>query len=106
MDARKAFPCWDEPSYKIPFQLTLRIPEDQEAITNTPVENETKADGFKTIAFHKTKPLSSYLIAIAAGPLESVPIEGMSVPGRIYTVKGQSHLAGLATCIRAGRARH
>jgi alanyl aminopeptidase len=96
VDARRAFPCWDEPIFKIPFQMTIHIPDGQEAVTNTPVESKTSKDGVQTIKFKKTKPLSTYLLAIAAGPLEHVEITGLSVPGRIYTVKGQKHMAGLA----------
>lgn len=96
IDARKAFPCWDEPRYKIPFQMTIRLPEGQTAVTNTPVREETARSGVKTIVYERTKPMPSYLLAIAAGELESVPIPGLSVPGRIYTVKGQSRLAGFA----------
>jgi alanyl aminopeptidase len=95
VDARKAFPCWDEPRFKIPYRLTLEVPEAHTAASNTPVERETVADGRRTLEFRRTPPLPSYLLAIAAGPLESVPIEGMSVPGRVYTVRGGSRLAGL-----------
>ena len=95
-DARKAFPCWDEPSFKFPYQLTLEIPEGQHAITNTPVEKETSAKGWKTITFQKTPPMPSYLLAIAAGRLEFVDVPGAGIPTRVVTVKGQSHLAGLA----------
>ena len=94
VDARKAFPCWDEPSFKIPYQLTIDIAEGQEVVTNTPVETFSAVSGGRRVAFQQTKPLPSYLLAIAAGPLESVPITGLSVPGRVYTVKGQKHLAG------------
>lgn len=102
LDARKAFPCWDEPIYKIPFQVTLTVPLQQEAITNTPVEKETRAATTKTLQFKRSPPLSSYLIAIAAGPLESVPITGLSVPGRIYTVKGEKNLAKYAASVAPG----
>ena len=96
VDARKAFPCWDEPIFKIPFQFTLSVPEGQEVVTNTPLESETVDDGWTTRVFAESKPMSTYLVAIAAGPFDSVPITGLSVPGRIYTVKGQSHLAQTA----------
>jgi alanyl aminopeptidase len=95
VDARKAFPCWDEPRFKIPFQMTLVVPAAQVAVSNTPVESEKIEGAWKTVVFRKTPPMPSYLLAIASGPLESVPIMGMSVPGRVYTVQGQSHLAGL-----------
>jgi aminopeptidase N len=99
LDARKAFPCWDEPIYKIPFQITLTVPLLHEAVTNTPVEKETRGATTKTIQFKRSPPMSSYLVAIASGPLESIPITGLSVPGRIYTVKGQKANAKLAAAM-------
>jgi len=101
VDARKAFPCWDEPIYKSPFQMTIHIPEGQEAVTNTPIATEDVSSTMKTLVFHKTKPLPTYLLAIAAGPLESVPMSGLSIPGRVYTIRGQKHLATLAAEITA-----
>jgi alanyl aminopeptidase len=95
-DAREAFPCWDEPSYKIPWQMTISVPEGHVAVTNTPVLGETSENGMRTFTFARSKPLPSYLIAIATGPLVSVDIPGMSVPGKIYTVKGQSQLTATA----------
>jgi alanyl aminopeptidase len=95
-DARGAFPCWDEPSFKIPWKLTLTVPEGHLAVANTPVERETRKGGMKTVVFKTTHPLPSYLLALASGPLDSVPIPGLSVPGRVITVKGASGLAGEA----------
>ena len=96
VDARKGFPCWDEPSFKIPYQITLTVPEAHKAITNTPEESSTVKDGWRTTVFARTRPLPSYLLAIATGPLETVDIPGMSVPGRVVTVKGHSGLAATA----------
>jgi cytosol alanyl aminopeptidase len=98
-DARGAFPCFDEPGFKNPWQLTLVVPGDQTAITNTPVESETVAQGRRTMIFARTRPLPSYLIAIAAGPLESIPIPGLPIPGRIVTVKGRSVLGATAASL-------
>jgi aminopeptidase N len=82
-DARSAFPCWDEPAFKIPWDFTLSAPEHQVVIFNTPEGEVTVADGWRTVEYATTPPMPSYLLAIAAGPLELVPIEGMSVPGNI-----------------------
>ena len=95
-DAREALPCWDEPTFKIPYQVTLVIPAHHVAISNTPVERETTKGDTKTIVFRKTKPLPSYLLAIATGPFETVEIPGMSIPGRVVMVQGQGHLAETA----------
>lgn len=93
-DARGAFPCWDEPSFKIPFKMTLIVPETHTAVFNTPVEAESVTDGWRTIAFRKSPPLPAYLLAFATGPLESVPIPGMSIPGNVVCVKGSTGLTG------------
>ena len=100
-DARMAFPCWDEPGFKIPYQVTVAVPEGQIAVSNTPVRNERRDDGWHIFEFAPTRPLPSYLVAIAAGPLESIEIPGMGVPGRIYTVRGQSHLTRTAAGMAA-----
>ncbi len=96
IDARRAFPCWDEPGFKIPYELTLMLPEQYDAVSNTPVVSESKKDGWKTIHYARTKPLPSYLIAMAVGEFDSTPIEGMSVPGRVFAPKGQGRLTKLA----------
>ncbi|MFQ5608217.1 MAG: M1 family aminopeptidase, partial [Candidatus Zixiibacteriota bacterium] len=92
-EAREAFPCWDEPAFKIPFQLALTVPEKHEAVSNTPFVSEKTADGWKTVTFAKTPPLPSYLLAIATGTLEFVDIPGMSIPGRVVTVAGKTDMA-------------
>jgi cytosol alanyl aminopeptidase len=72
--ARQAFPCFDEPSFKVPWQLTLNVPKDDGAFSNTPMVSETsRDDGLKTVKFTETKPLPSYLVAIAVGPMDIVP---------------------------------
>jgi len=92
--ARQAFPCFDEPGFKFPYQMTITVPSHHIAVANTPIEREEAAgDGMTRYTFHRTQPMPSYLLALATGPLEAVPIAGLSVPGRILTVKGQGHLA-------------
>ena len=95
-DARGAFPCFDEPGFKIPWQLTLKVPEAHTAVTNTPVNTETTEGGWTTRVFQKTKPLPSYLIALATGPLDTVEMPGLGVPGRIVTPKGLTGLTAIA----------
>ena len=96
IDARRAFPVWDEPGFKIPFQLTVTIPAHMDAVSNTLVASESKEGDARTIRFKTTKPLPSYLVALAVGQFDYTPIEGMSVPGRIIAPKGQGHLAATA----------
>ena len=95
-DARKAFPCWDEPSFKIPYQITLVIPNSHRAVANTLAARTIPGKTTKTIVFHATKPVPSYILALVTGPIELYPITGMSIPGNVVTVKGASKLAPTA----------
>jgi alanyl aminopeptidase len=99
IESREAFPCWDEPAFKIPFQVTMTVPAGHLAVSNTPVETDSAGKGQRRVVFMRTKPMPAYLLAMAAGPLETVPIPGMSIPGRVITVKGKSHLT--AEAVRA-----
>ena len=75
LSARRAFPCFDEPGFKTPWQITLRIPADQVALSNTPVQSETRdADGLKTVRFAPSRPLPTYLVAFVVGPWEFVDL--------------------------------
>ncbi|GHA13716.1 aminopeptidase N [Arenicella chitinivorans] len=93
MHARKAFPGIDEPDAKIPYQVTISAPEKHVVLSNTPVQKRVVNDGVQTVQFEKTKPMPSYLVAFAVGEFDSVPIPGLSIPGRIYTPKGQAQEA-------------
>jgi alanyl aminopeptidase len=103
-DARGAFPCFDEPSYKVPWQLTLDVPKEYEAVTNTPiVKNATEGDR-KIYTFKETKPLPSYLIAFAVGQFDFVPAgyAGKNhIPVRIVTPKGHADEAKYAAEVTA-----
>ncbi|HEY1587093.1 MAG TPA: M1 family metallopeptidase, partial [Polyangia bacterium] len=71
--ARRAFPCFDEPNVKVPWQLTLEVPKALAAISNTAVvEEKAEHPGMKTLTFAQTAPLPSYLVAFAVGPYELV----------------------------------
>jgi alanyl aminopeptidase len=67
--ARRAFPCFDEPSYRAPWKLVLHVPEGDTAVSNTAVVSEhSDGNGLKTVEFAATKPLPSYLVALGVGP--------------------------------------
>ena len=88
MHARKAFPSFDEPAFKIVYQMTITAPEKQVVVSNTPVESRDVSEGMQTVKFEKTKPMPTYLIAYTVGPFDSAELEGLSVPGKIYVPKG------------------
>ena len=93
--ARRVFPCVDEPDNKVPWQLTLDVPEKLVAVSNTPALHEQAANGHKHIEFARTKPLSSYLIAFGVGPFEIV--DGgktkSGTPVRVVTLAGRAEEA-------------
>jgi alanyl aminopeptidase len=71
--ARRAFPCFDEPSYKIPWRITIHARKPLVVLANTPVDGETdEPGGMKAVRFAETRPLPSYLVAFAVGPFEAV----------------------------------
>jgi cytosol alanyl aminopeptidase len=94
-DARRAFPCFDEPAFRIPWQLTLRVAKEDVALANTLVarESDGPADGMKTVEFRPTPPLSSYLVALAVGPFELVTVGkagARHVPLRVAVPRGHA----------------
>ena len=73
INARRAFPCFDEPHWKTPWTVTLTVRRDHVAVANTPaVQERDLGDGLKQVRFAPTQPLPSYLVAFAAGPFEVV----------------------------------
>ena len=70
--AREAFPCFDEPGFKIPFTTSLVVPADMQAIANTHEVSRSTRGGGTLVSFATTPPLPSYLVAFAVGPLDVV----------------------------------
>lgn len=69
---RRVLPSFDEPSIKVPYRVSLRVPEADAAFFNTPQESAAKQGGWKTVRFAETRPLPAYLLAFAVGPFERV----------------------------------
>ncbi len=73
ISARLAFPCFDEPRFKTPFDLTLTVPAGQVAAANTPIDRAINLpDGRQRVSFMLTPPLPTYLVAMTVGPLDVV----------------------------------
>lgn len=107
-DARKAFPCMDEPALKATFTVDLVVPEDWTALGNMPVEEEKISEDSKTkwVKFEKTPLVSTYLVAWAAGEFEYIESftadsyhNDKPLPVRIYTTKGYTDEAKYASVI-------
>ncbi|PNS14472.1 hypothetical protein CAC42_3758 [Sphaceloma murrayae] len=103
-DARRAFPCFDEPNLKASFEFAIEIPEDQTALSNMgekEVQKSQKA-GFKTVHFEKSPVMSTYLYAWAFGDFEYIEdftrrkYNGKNLPVRVYSTKGLINQGKLA----------
>ena len=97
-DARRAFPCWDEPEYKAVFGVKLDIDPALAAFSNGPeVRRRTLEDGRVRITFGDTMRMSTYLVAMVVGPLEATDaIDVDGVPTRIAHPTGKGHLTAWA----------
>jgi alanyl aminopeptidase len=95
--ARRAFPCFDEPAFKTPFDVTLTIRSADVAVANTlPLSEEPAGPGMRRVHYAETRPLPTYLIAWAVGPFDVVAgptlppnaIRSRAVPTRGIAPKG------------------
>jgi puromycin-sensitive aminopeptidase len=91
--ARLVFPCFDEPEFKAVFELTVNIPEGLEAVSNASI---ARRQG-KRVEFGPTPKMSSYLVALAVGPLvvgEEFDSDGVAV--RVLATPGKVAFTGFA----------
>ncbi|HLH25540.1 MAG TPA: M1 family aminopeptidase [Chloroflexota bacterium] len=99
-DARRAFPCFDEPAFKARFDLSATVPADLVAISNgAPLREAPGAEpGTKTVTFATTPRMSTYLVALAVGALEptATALARGGTPIRVWTVPGKTGMGGLA----------
>ena len=92
-DARRCFPCWDEPALKAKFEVTVTAPANRLVISNMHVASvDTSRDGAKkTWRFHETPIISTYLVAVIVGEFDSVSARGANgVLTTVYTPVGKS----------------
>ncbi|KXJ16551.1 Puromycin-sensitive aminopeptidase [Exaiptasia diaphana] len=92
-DARRAFPCWDEPAIKATFDVTLVVPKDLVALSNMNVIEENPADdpSLKIVKYAQTPIMSTYLLAFVVGEYDYVEDQDQDgVLVRVYTPKGKS----------------
>src|SRR6188474_987564 len=95
-DARRFFPCWDEPAFRARFQLTAVVPKNWLAVSNMPVESEHKIAGGKEVRFAATPPMSSYLNVFVAGELESIQSRSGPTELRVIATKGKAEMGRYA----------
>ena len=97
-DARRSFPCWDEPAQKAAFDVTLVFDDSLQAVSNTPIVEETSAGpGLKSVRFGETPVMSTYLLAFVVGDLVSVEADAANGTRiGVWTTRGKENQAGFA----------
>ncbi|XP_008447628.2 aminopeptidase M1-like [Cucumis melo] len=91
VDARKCFPCWDEPALKASFKITLDVSKELMALSNMPVFDEKLIGDVKTVYFEESPHMSTYLVAFVIGLfdyIEETTVDGIKV--RVYCPLGKS----------------
>jgi puromycin-sensitive aminopeptidase len=106
-DARRAFPCWDEPDFKAVFSVTLAIDPALTAVSNTRVLSETSEGGRKVVRFGDTITMSTYLVAFVVGELEHTePSRVGATPLSVWCVPGKRRLATFGQEIAVASLRY
>lgn len=96
-DARRAFPCFDEPAYKATFDVTVVADKGMTAISNMKVISDTPGpEGKHTVQFESTPKMSSYLVALVVGNFEYLEGSADGIPIRVYTHPGEKQLGTFA----------
>ncbi|KAI8547792.1 hypothetical protein RHMOL_Rhmol07G0223600 [Rhododendron molle] len=91
-DARRCFPCWDEPACKATFRITLEVPTELVALSNMPIVEEKRDGIIKTVHYEESPIMSTYLVAVVIGLFDYVEdqtSDGIKV--RVYCQVGKEN---------------
>jgi aminopeptidase N len=101
-DARRMFPCWDEPAFRATFQLAVTVPAAWSVVSNMPVESRTvnesrtSSTATATTTFQRTPRMPSYLVEFSAGDLAHVDAVAGGRTFRVWAVRGQERFGTTA----------
>jgi len=92
-DARRLFPCFDEPAFKARWALTVRVPPGLTTLANGALLKDEEDGKLRKLTFAETEVLSSYLVALVCGPLVGTPEEKVEgIPVRTWALPEKAHL--------------
>ncbi len=89
-DARRAFPCWDEPSAKATFDVSITAPKDMRAISNMPVTKKVTSRGVTAYTFARTPPMPTYLLYLGVGDFESISATYRKIKISVIATRGKA----------------
>jgi len=92
VDARRMFPCFDEPRFKTPFRISVTIPRDMSVFANAPLDRMEQDGGRTKHVFLMTPPLPTYLVALAVGKLDVAEGKKEPFPIRLVAAQGKARL--------------
>jgi aminopeptidase N len=95
-DARRMFPCWDEPAFRATFQLTATVPAAWSAVSNMPAESRTVNGASATTTFRRSPNMPTYLVEFSAGDLAHVDADARGRHFGVWAVRGQEQLGATA----------
>ena len=95
-DARRMFPCWDEPAFRARFQLTVTVPAKWTALSNMPVANRVVHGTTATVTFQPSPKMPSYLVEFSAGDLAQIKASNGGIDFGVWAVRGQEQNGKIA----------
>ena len=95
-DARRMFPCWDEPAFRATFQLTATVPTEWSTVGNMPIAKRTVHGKLATTEFARTPRMPSYLVEFSAGDIHEVAADHGGVHFGIWAVRGRESEGAVA----------
>ena len=88
-DARRMFPCWDEPAFRARFRLSVTAPSRWVAVSNMPVTQRTTHRDLATTSFDRSPKMPTYLLELTVGDLAKISSERDGVALNVWAVRGQ-----------------
>ncbi len=88
-DARRMFPCWDEPAFRATFKLTATLPAGWATIGNMPIEKRELHGNLATTTFERSPKMPSYLVLLTAGDMKAISADEGRVKQSVWAVSGR-----------------